>query len=359
MTLRRTNGKDLPVGIDLGSSTIKMVQMRRLVNSDIELVAFGSAEIDSEARRDFCKLMAPAGDAIREMLKSLPFRSRQCIVSLPASATFVHHVKIPKLPASETPKAVRAELQGKLPYPVEHAIVRHIVVGDAFGDGEARREVIVVAAPRAFVDACLNMTHRLKLDLVGVNIQHCAIVECFARLFRRSNDATRTILYVDIGAASTQVVLSQGSQIVFARNLTGGGEDFDRAIADGLNISLSQANTMRRSLPGGQQHADAETELYRLLNPPIERLGQELKQCLRYYDGVFRNQAVERVIFLGGQAYDKRLCQTVAQRLNLPAQIGDPLVRVQFAPGAAPETEEPKPDWAVAVGLSLGADQAA
>jgi Tfp pilus assembly PilM family ATPase len=89
----------------------------------------------------------------------------------------------------------------------------------------------------------------------------------------------------------------------------------------------------------------------------------ELTQCLRYYESVFRNQGVERAIFLGGQAMDKRLCQLIAQRLNVPAQIGDPLVRIGSAAAGGSDLgidrREPQPRWAVAVGLSLGSGQAA
>ncbi len=64
------------------------------------------------------------------------------------------------------------------------------------------------------------------------------------------------------------------------------------------------------------------------------------------------------MIFLGGQAYDKRLCQAIAQRLNLPAQIGDPLAQIERHAGsgmaAGLDRREPQPDWAVAIGLSLG-----
>jgi Tfp pilus assembly PilM family ATPase len=53
----------------------------------------------------------------------------------------------------------------------------------------------------------------------------------------------------------------------------------------------------------------------------------------------------------------------IAQRLNLPAQIGDPLVRVRTAEGAVDASRfasnEPQPTWAVAIGLSLGAAKAA
>ena len=88
-----------------------------------------------------------------------------------------------------------------------------------------------------------------------------------------------------------------------------------------------------------------------------------MTQCLRYYESVFRHRTVERAIFVGGQAYDKRLCQSLAQRLNVPAQIGDPLVRVKRSPGAGArlnfDWRQPQPAWAVAVGLSLGPTVAA
>jgi hypothetical protein len=63
-------------------------------------------------------------------------------------------------------------------------------------------------------------------------------------------------------------------------------------------------------------------------------------------------------VFLGGQAYDKRLCQTLAKRLAMPAQIGDPLAGIYREPGseydAGALSEGSQPEWAVAVGLSLG-----
>ena len=84
-----------------------------------------------------------------------------------------------------------------------------------------------------------------------------------------------------------------------------------------------------------------------------------MSKCVRYHESIFRNRPVERAIFLGGQAYDKRLCQALAQRLNLPAQIGDPLLRVKRLDDAilneGSDQREPQPDWAVAIGLSLGA----
>ena len=182
-------------------------------------------------------------------------------------------------------------------------------------------------------------------------------------IFRRTNDAARTIMFVDMGSASTQVVLSHGTRLVFARNLPMGGRQLDQAVADGMDVSLSQAHSIRWDLLKGHNEGPAEDELHRLLDAPLNSMADELTQCLRYYESAFRNQSVERAIFVGGQAYDKRLCQSLAQRLNLPAQVGDPLVRVKLAEGAVMPTSmdsrQPQPNWAVAIGLSLGSLRAA
>jgi len=64
------------------------------------------------------------------------------------------------------------------------------------------------------------------------------------------------------------------------------------------------------------------------------------------------------VIFVGGQAHNNRLCQRIAERLNLPAQVGDPMAGLlRAAPSgwsAELDVRKPNPSWAVAVGLGLG-----
>jgi len=363
MALTSKKGKDLPIGVDLGTATLKMVQMRKTDNG-LELAAAGRAELPPACRKDPPRRMNYLERSIRSLLKANAFKTRRSVISLPAEATFIYHMKLPKLPPAELPFALECELQGKLPYPVEDAIIRHVVAGDVYGDGKAKQEVIVIAAAKETVADCLAMSRRAKLDVVGVNVEPCAIVECFARLFRQPGRGTRSTLYVDIGHATTQVVLAHGAKIAFARNnLATGGEQFNAKVAEGLDITAEQAGRLRRDIADGKDTEFKADEVYQLLENPISELTKELTQCLRYHESVFPNQAVERLVFLGGQAYDKRLCQTIARRLNLAAHVGDPLVQIArekaTATGTRLDKNEAQPDWAVAVGLSLGAASAA
>ncbi len=361
MSLKIVRTKSLPIGVDMGTSTLKMVQL--YMDAKVPtLLAAGSALIPADCRDDFMKRLDFTMRSIRQILKDSAFQGRQSILSLPAEATFVHHVKIPRNTPVTIAQAVANELRGKLPYPPEKAVIRHIVAGEVPGEGEVKREVIAICAERKQLEAYLEMALKAKLDVIGVNVEPCAIVECFSRLFRRDSDTSRAILFVDIGWRSTQVVVSHGSRIVFARNLKRGGQEFDNVTAEGMGISLDEVRDLRRQACHQDGKIDKADELYACLDPVLDCMSEELTQCLRYYESVFRRRDVERVIFVGGQACDKRLCQTLAKRLNLPAQIGDPMVGIKPStnPGSATPVDcsRPQPNWAVAIGLSLGAQAA-
>ena len=98
-----------------------------------------------------------------------------------------------------------------------------------------------------------------------------------------------------------------------------------------------------------------------IVEPTLQCLADEIISCLRYHNLMFESQQVGKVIFLGGMAKNKTICQKLAQSLNLPAQLGDPLARVlpQSRTGNHSDLEEGQSytDWAVAFGLGLGEKQ--
>ena len=361
MAVKMVKGKVLPIGLDLGTTAVRMVQFRQRDGS-YDLINAGSADIPAESQADFRSRLSFCASAIKGILQANSFSGRECIMSLPAEATFVQHIKISRGPAEHVRSAVLAELQGKLPFPASGAEIRHIVAGEVVGEGEPRQEVIVVATARETVMAGLAMARKAGLDISGLNIESCAIVECFGRLFRRTADQNRGILYLDIGQSSTQVVLSHGNRIVFARNLMVAGRQLDAALAEKLGITPDEATEIRKQLADQDDDDVRVLELHACMSEEIDKLAGEVTQCLLYHESIFRTQTVERVIFLGGQATDRHLCQSIAQRLNLPAQIGDPLVRMGNlhvgGSEAGPDRREPQPQWAVAVGLSLSGGQA-
>ncbi len=362
MGLKSKPEKALPIGVDLGFGNLKMAQLRTC-GSNVDLLAAASAEVPPDCRDDLARRLDFLSGKIRGILKAGEFTGRKAILSLPSVATFLQPVRIPVVPRQEVDGAVKKELEGKLPCPVEDAVIRHILAGTVYTDGQDMHERIVVAVPRRDLETYLTMAGGAGLDVVGVNIEACAVVECFARLLGRATDESRVTLFIDIGSASTQIALAHGQKMAFASNLMAGGKDLDEAFADAMHVSIEKAHSVRREMQSRTQDAAAQDEMFALLDGKIGEIADKITQCVRYYESVFRNRPIERVIFVGGQAHNKRLCQCIARRLNLPAQVGDPMAGIRRTDRAGwtsgLDARQPQPSWAVAIGLSLGATLAA
>lgn len=92
---------------------------------------------------------------------------------------------------------------------------------------------------------------------------------------------------------------------------------------------------------------------------PLSRLIEELSLCRRYYETAFHDQPLQRLVFVGGEANQRGLCQQIAREMGLGAQIGDPLCRMSKTNDAGLlecgiDRRLPQPAWTVAVGLSMG-----
>ena len=363
MPFKIMRSKNFPIGIDLGSSGLRLAQLRLSPEDKFELTGAASVKIPSEVRDDPSLRMSFFAEALRNEVKTDTFKGQEAILSLPSEETFIHHLKLSLSNPEQMEAAVRSELRSKLPFAVDDAVVRYVVAGAIQGDPDDRQEIIAVAAKRSTLESYLAMSRKAKLDVSGINIGACAVVECFARLFRRSADINRTILFLDIGDRNTQVVFSHGAHIVFARNIEFGGTTLDKTLSERMGTTVSEAHQLRHLLMKSQVDQDEADKAYRILDIPLDHMINELSTCLRYYESVFRGRTVERVIFVGSQAYDKHLCQTIAQRMNLAAQIGDPLLNLMRQEGARIsedlDQEGPRPDWAVAIGLSLGSGKVA
>jgi type IV pilus assembly protein PilM len=112
----------------------------------------------------------------------------------------------------------------------------------------------------------------------------------------------------------------------------------------------------KRALPTDPREQQALVD--KACAEPMQQLAAELDLCRRYHESTFPNKPVDRLIFIGGEARHRSLCQHVARELSLAAQVGDPLVRMGRTTNVGIESgldrRQAQPGWAVAIGLSFG-----
>ena len=236
-----------PIGIDFGTDTLRMAQVD-LVDGEFRLVAAASADVPSHVRHDPSARLDFFAETVRELLGSGNFRGRKAVLALPAASMFVQHLRMAKMDEAEMKKALPFEAAGKLPIDPNFALLRHVVAGEVYQDQEPKNEVVLMAASRELVKQLLATAAKAKLDVVGMNVEPKALVDCFAHVYRRKVDAEQTSLFVDIGAAATRAVIARGTQILVARVIPIGGDHFCRAVASAMKISAEDAKVLRIKL---------------------------------------------------------------------------------------------------------------
>lgn len=342
-----------PIGIDFGADSVKLLQVvPGATPADTpQLVAAGAAVVPDAARRDAGARVACLEEALRKLLRNVPFKGRRVVLSFPAFQTLMQHLEVSKAEGEDFDAQVAASLRGRLMIDASRMVIRHFPVRQFSRDGVKLDEVICLAAARDVVTGYLDLAHRLKLDVAGMHAEPNALLKAFEHCTRGGDGATG---FVDLGYATSKFVVAHDGRIVIGKTIHAAGEHLTHAFAKERKCDLAEAHRARR---GGAGAA--------LLEAPVkattacettETIVDELRLSLRYHASLFPEKPVEKLIFVGGEARHRATCQAIARGVGVAAQLGDPLARlsklnVEGAEGVS--LDEPQPGWAVAMGLCL------
>ncbi len=374
----------LPIAVDFGFDSLKLLQISP--GYPPQMVAAAAVAVPDEARNDPAMRHAAFADGLRQLLADQPFQGRRAICSIPAYQTLVQNLQIGKGESEQVEAQIDLHLRQRLNVDPSRMVVRSFCVGDSGGNGSAKQEVVCIAASREVVLRYIEIARRAKLDVVGMHCEPLAILQSFAYLYQRKGDEMRTTCFVDIGAATTKVIVAHGAQMVFAKTIHTAGDQLSRQIAKARGIEAAEARRHRREgvsaverkqpvaagCDGSGRAAQSPRSDLTVIDAPddeksnnspapdvtddaLDCLIDELRLSIRYHQSVFPHRTIEKIVFLGGESRHVETCQKVAKALRIGAQLGDPLSRMARPQNTRAPTGvnlcEPQPGWAVPIGL--------
>ena len=353
--------RPLPIGLDIGTTTVRLLQLGG-TERDLRVIEAAKFVLPLEVKGDPNGRREFLVDGVRRLMRQHHFRGREVVMALSTAELAVRNVRLPKMPDEELATAINWEAQNKFPFDTATAIIQYLRAGEVRQGDEVLDEVILFAAPRAEVDAQIQLACEVGLDLVSLDAEPCAVFRGFERSLRRREDEATVSVFADIGAQTT-VVIARGRDVVFVKSIPIGGAVFNRAVADCLELSPTEAEGLRRRLgrrrPEAEQ-ADAEESdrvsraVADAIRPHLEDLANEVALCLRYYSVTFRGPRPEVIMFTGGESHNPSIPSTLAERLGIEPQTGDLFhtVRTDHL-GPILDRRSPLYEWTTAFGLSL------
>jgi type IV pilus assembly protein PilM len=359
--IRLTRSQILPIGVDIGFDSVKLLQLEVLEGA-LSVLCAAKREMPEEARANPELRTAVAVDLIRQMLHQEDFRGREIVTALPREMVHVKNLRLPVIPPGELESAVQFEARNIFPFDVDQAHVRHLVAGDVRQGNDTRQEVIVLAATQDDVNFFLEQLNRSGAMVASLDFEPCAVYRSVERFIRRREDEYEVHVLVDTGFRCTQVVIGRGREMSFFKPIEIGGRQFQEAVSRKLGISGEEAKELRRRIiresANGAAQEDASRDQVRravwdATRSVMEELAREVSLCLRYHSVTFRGQRPNKVRLVGGEASDPQLQSILSSVLPIPVEAARPLLSVNTARMQQSDRRERMGEWSVAFGFAL------
>ena len=358
-----------PIGLDLGTDGIRMLQLQR-VGGMLSVAACARWQYGDSAGEDGRRRGQLAAGAVREMLHDHPFRGRRAVTALSCGQLNIKSIRLANLPPDQLAEAVAQEAQERFDYVPGRDQLSYLDAGQVRAGNEVRNELIILEASQSLVEEHITLLSEMGLAPEHIDAEPMALFRVAERFLRRRADGKAVSVVIDIGRSATRVVVGRGRRVVFIKRIDIGGQKLTEAVARQLNLSQSEAFELRTRMMheavanprrggggGGDfdgRRSSAEWTIHDAVRGEVESLAREVALCLRYCSVTFRGLRPERVVLTGGEVYDPALVRLLNENLNVECVIGEPLRGIDLAGvDLGSDRRTTLAEWALAAGLAL------
>lgn len=366
MIARWRQSKSLPIGIDLGASGAKTVQLRVSRGQYSVIAAARIAPPNPGFEAEDVSLLAKAAAAKIEALHCVGSR---CVVSLDNRLLRVRSIRMPKMSDEEIGRSLELEGAERLGLKPEDAQVGWLRAGEVRQGDETRDELILAGAPRTAIEKITDAFLDAGLTPIAVEPAFAACARALGRHYRRQSDQKHVRIVVDVGAKMSDIMVLRGDCVAFCKQLDWGGVRLDETASQKLRLEPEAVAEIRRQRRAALLGADAasaapvdaraERAIFDAIRPLLGELAHEVTLCMRYWMVTFRGERPEAVVLAGGEAEEPQLASVIQEATGIPTKVGRPLEGMAMAGAsfAGADRRGAMSQWTVAAGLSLRGEQ--
>lgn len=335
------------LGLDIGSQSIKLVEIERDGKGVPKLISAGGAATPPKSLTSTIQADKEAlAQTIKQLLKDTGAKSRAVHFALPESQVFTRVISMPQLSQRELASAIKWEAEQYIPLPLDQVNLDYTVLRDNKLTGNNTMEILLLAAPKTLLEKYMMYADMSGLTPVGAETEVIAA----SRALASSVEGVTTVMIVSIGALTTEVAIVRRGILSFTRSISTGGDAITRAIAQGLEFTPQQAEEYKRTY--GLLTDQLEGKVFGFAKPMVDTIVGELKRIVVYNQEKYKDERIDSILLSGGTAKLPGMIVYIAENMGTETQLANPWVGIVKDQRFSILDAE-GPTFAVAVGLAL------
>lgn len=349
MRFSLSRGRKSTVGLDIGSSLIKVVEID-FSKSAPTLKRLGVVPLPSEAIVDgevMDRLLVL--DAIRECVALAGIKSKEVVTAVSGRSLIVKKVLMDRMDQADAQEAIFWEAEQHVPFDIEDVSLDFQILDNEVAGNQM--QVLLVAAKKELIHQHADLVRDADLEPIIIDVDSFAVQNCYESNYEIEPQSYIGLL--NVGSEVTNLNIIQNGVPQFTRDLSIGRSRFVEEVQREFNVGQEEASRLlvAEEAPEGIDMAALEETMSRA----AEELSLGLERSFAYLSGSGESVTLDRIALSGGGSQMPLLRKHLSERHDVPVEVLDPLRTISYDPElfAGQPVEETAPLLAVGVGLGL------
>ncbi|MEX0672476.1 MAG: pilus assembly protein PilM [Candidatus Paceibacterota bacterium] len=374
--LTGSSGGDTAIGIDIGTSAIKIVQLKR-ENNKIKLDTYGALALgpyaDKYVGQETDLPINTTVEALTDLLRESKTTTKQGGIAIPFSSAFMTVMEVPKLEDDEFEQMVPMEARKHVPTSLDEVSLDWTVIPKSQRSNNQREkqeqeqkienkesdqsngeennqvgekvDVLMVAIRNDIVDRYKRVVSRAELDALFFE------VEIFSTIRAVLPRETEPVLVLDMGAVVTKVYIIENGIVRKTHTVNRGSTDVTEAIAKELEVDMEAAEILKRGMTPEGQTKDRTAEVNEAAATVFQPLLKEVNLFKKEY--LQEHGELDRCVLVGGGVLFAGFEAMATEALSVPCKLANPFKDISAPAFLENVLEGNGPEFAVATGIAL------
>lgn len=338
------------VGLDIGSSAVKAIELKSS-GKGYRVAAIGVEPVPPDSIVDGAIIdSAAVSDAVRRLFENKSFRAKEVAASLSGNSVIVKKITLPVMTAQELSESIYWEAEQYIPFDIQDVNIDYEVLDGAEPGAQGNMDVLLVAAKKDKIADYSGIITQAGRSAVLVDVDAFALQNAFEVNY--GFDPQATVVLLNAGASATNINILSGSQSVFTRDVSLGGNAFTEAVQKELGLPFETAEQLKKGHDvQGATYEDARP----VLRAMTDNVLLEIEKTFDFYKATASTDRIDRIVLSGGASRVEGFAEALQERFGTPVERFDPFRQIAFDSkqlgGVVPE--DVAPFAAVALGLAL------
>lgn len=347
---------DAIIGIDIGSSAIKIVELKK-EKGVMTLGTYGEVAIGPYLEKPIGSIAQADPDilaqALIDVLKESHSTAKHAVVSIQSSASLLFVLNLPEQAMSALETVVPNEAHKYIPVPLSEVslnwdiIPSHIQHRYEAGNApdmtaEHQRDVLVAAIRNDALSGYRNIMSQAGIAINAMEI------EIFSTLRSLYHNELTPFAVVDIGASGVRIAIVHYGVVMQYDVAPRGSASWTDSLVRSLSVSFQKAEELKRTVGIAGNMSDVVDSL----QITASQLVSDIRSSLQKYERQ-HNVVVDHMILTGGGARMPGLQDYVDQQFDIAATLVDPFNMVEVPGFLEPVLASVGPEFSCAVGAAL------